>query len=184
MVIHSLGVPVIHKVNFRCFLKVCFRCFHNKVLDLAQVVLPLAGPVISWKFWDSGSPGGGLWRRAVPRECWSALDVVLKAWTVPVCLLFWLPNPYLPKFFIAKALKPMDCSLFLKKSTNVISLLCNCSFSKPLFIRLLGVYNLGTIVSLFIKFHLSFCRQACLFAYNTTKIISCLPGRLTMIMYD
>lgn len=88
-----------------------------------------------------------------------------------------------PKLFIAKALKPTDCSLrFYRNHTNVISLFSNCSFSQPLFTRLLGICNPRTIVSLLIRTHLSFCIQPSLFVYNTTKIISYLPGRLAMIM--
>ena len=83
----------------------------KKAFGLVHAVLPLARPPGSgWKFRDSRSPGGGAWWWAVPRECCSVLDTCAKGTSNP-CVLYQRPNPQLPKFFIAKAWKPM----FLKK---------------------------------------------------------------------
>ena len=87
--------------KYRCVL--VFYVFPKKAFVLAQEVLPLAGPVVHWKFWYSSSPGGGAWRR--PRECWSVLDSCAKGMNIPSVLAFSVAQPTPTKVLYCKSIK-------------------------------------------------------------------------------
>lgn len=87
--------------KYRCVL--VFYVFPKKAFVLAQEVSPLAGPVVQWKFWDSSSPGGGMWRR--PRECWSVLDSCAEGMNIPSVLAFSAAQPTPTKVLYCKSIK-------------------------------------------------------------------------------
>ena len=93
----------------------CVFYVPKESLCLGSGGVTIGWPLVQRKFWVSISPGGSVWREPVPRECWNVWIVGLKARTFPVCFPSQLPNSHLLQFFIAKALKPIGCSLFLKK---------------------------------------------------------------------